>query len=260
MVARVPTRPLAAVLLVAGLLALTLAGPATPARAADADLDGARTVLQLSQQRLSFMRTVMAAKWASRAPIEDLAQEATVLDAARAAGAERGLSPETVAGVFAQEISAAKVVQLGWGSEWLLHGYPADEPVPDLAAVRPQIAALTPQIADALAAHRSPALRPPRPRTAAARGEGHRDRAVRDGARAPRPRRRDPAGPQRVAPRALLRRVDRPGRTAAAPASRREAVPTLFRGQGRPRRVQACWRSADRNPAVSISTRTQIFR
>ncbi|UGS34471.1 hypothetical protein DSM104329_00849 [Capillimicrobium parvum] len=148
--ARVLTRSLPAALLVAGLLALGLAGPATPARAADADLDGARTVLQLSQQRLSFMRTVMAAKWASRAPIEDLAQEASVLDAARAAGTERGLGPETVAGVFAQEISAAKVVQLGWGSQWLLHGYPADEPAPDLTAVRPQIAALTPQIADAL--------------------------------------------------------------------------------------------------------------
>jgi len=152
-VAAVPTR-LLALLTILALTALAAAGAAipAPARAASgSDLDGARTVLQLTQQRLSYMRTVMAAKWASRAPVEDLAQEATVLDAARAAAVERGLVAETVAGVFAQEISAAKVVQLGWGSEWLLHGYPADEPPPDLAAVRPQIAALTPQIADALA-------------------------------------------------------------------------------------------------------------
>jgi hypothetical protein len=52
--------------------------------------------------------------------------------------------------VFAQEISAEKVVQLGYGAEWLLHGFPAGEPAPDLTTVRPQIAALTPQIADAL--------------------------------------------------------------------------------------------------------------
>jgi chorismate mutase-like protein len=146
-VARVTTRFLAAIL--AALALLVVAAPAS-ARAVDADLDGARPVLQLSQQRLSFMRTVMAAKWFSRAPVEDLAQEATVLDGARAAGAERGLRPETVAGVFAQEISAAKVVQLGYGAEWLLHGFPAGEPAPDLTTVRPQIAALTPQIADAL--------------------------------------------------------------------------------------------------------------
>jgi chorismate mutase-like protein len=147
MVPRVPTRSIAALL--AALALLVVAAPA-PAGAADADLDGARTVLQLSQQRLSYMRTVMAAKWFSRSPVEDTAQEATVLDTARAAGAERGLRPESVAGVFAHEISAAQVVQLGWGREWLLHGFPAGETAPDLAAVRPQIAALTPQIADAL--------------------------------------------------------------------------------------------------------------
>lgn len=113
-------------------------------------LDAARTALSLSDQRLSLMRGVMASKWMSRAPVEDLAQERVVIEAARAAAHERGLEEDGVAAVFAQQIAAAKVVQLGWGTEWLLHGFPAGEPVPDLATIRAQLAALTPRIMDAL--------------------------------------------------------------------------------------------------------------
>ncbi len=63
-------RLLSALLLVVALL--------VPAAAAQADdLSGAREVLALTQQRLSYMETVAAAKWATRAPIQDPAQEAT---------------------------------------------------------------------------------------------------------------------------------------------------------------------------------------
>ncbi|MCW3008254.1 MAG: chorismate mutase [Solirubrobacterales bacterium] len=133
--------------------ALTLAVVliALPAQASAADrLAGARQVLALTQQRLSFMETVAASKWLSRSPIQDSAQEATVLQAARDAATARELAPASVANLFAAEITAAKVVQLGWGDEWLLYGFPADQPPPDLTAIRPQIAALTPAIADAL--------------------------------------------------------------------------------------------------------------
>jgi chorismate mutase-like protein len=134
------------------VLALTLLLGAAPAPASAADrLAGARQVLALTQQRLSFMETVAASKWLSRTPIQDTAQEASVLGAARDAATARGLAPGTVANLFAAQITAAKVVQLGWGDEWLLHGYPPDHPAPDLSAIRPQIAALTPAIADALA-------------------------------------------------------------------------------------------------------------
>jgi chorismate mutase-like protein len=153
------SRALAAMVVVgAGLAMIATAAPAidagVPAAAGHdtrSSLDAARTALSLSDQRLSLMRGVMASKWASRTPVEDLAQERTVLDGARAAARERGLDEDGVAGVFVQEISAAKVVQLGWGGEWLLHGFPADEPGPDLAAIRAQLAALTPRIIDALA-------------------------------------------------------------------------------------------------------------
>jgi chorismate mutase-like protein len=133
-------------------LALTVSLCACTASACAADrLAGARQVLALTQQRLSFMETVAASKWLSRTPIQDTTQEASVLATARDAAAARELQPDSVATLFSAEITAAKVVQLGWGDEWLLYGYPADHPAPDLTAIRPQIAALTPAIADALA-------------------------------------------------------------------------------------------------------------
>ena len=132
------------------LLALA-AALLVPAGAAQADdLSGAREVLALTQQRLSFMETVVAAKWATRSPIEDAEQEARVLASARELATARELNPTSVANLFQAQISAAKDIQLGWGEEWLLHGYPADRPAPDLAAVRPQIGAIAPAIADAL--------------------------------------------------------------------------------------------------------------
>ncbi len=130
------------------LLAAAVLGPASAARADD--LSGARDVLALTEQRLSYMETVAAAKWVSRTPIQDSAQEASVLAGARQLAAERGLNADSVAHLFRAEIEAAKQIQLGWGEQWLLHGFPADAPVADLAVVRPQIAALGPQIADAL--------------------------------------------------------------------------------------------------------------
>jgi chorismate mutase-like protein len=122
-----------------------------PVGAAQADdLSGARDVLLLTQQRLSYMETVAATKWASRTPITDAAQEASVLASARDLATARELNADSVANLFQAQITAAKEIQLGWGEQWLLFGYPADQPVPDLATVRPQIAALAPAIADAL--------------------------------------------------------------------------------------------------------------
>jgi chorismate mutase-like protein len=124
---------------------------ASPAAATEYDrLAPARQVLSLTDDRLALMRGVMATKWAARTPIEDLAQEATVLAGARAAAAEHELQPDGVEGLFGQQILAAKEVQLGWGGAWLMHGFPADEPVPDLAAVRAELAAIGPEIVDAL--------------------------------------------------------------------------------------------------------------
>src|SRR5262245_22821494 len=111
----------------------------------------AREALRLSAERLSLMRGVMATKWVSRSPVEAPAQEATVLDGARSAAREQGVSPVSVQRVFEQEIGLAKAVEMGWGSEWLLLGFPSDEPVPDLDQLRAQLAQLSPKIVQALA-------------------------------------------------------------------------------------------------------------
>src|SRR4051812_43136885 len=130
------------------VLLVALLVPAAVAQADD--LSGAREVLALTQQRLSYMETVAAAKWASRSPITDSTQEASVLATARGLATARALNADSVANLFQAQITAAKEIQLGWGELWLLYGYPADQPVPDLASVRPQIGALAPAIADAL--------------------------------------------------------------------------------------------------------------
>ena len=111
----------------------------------------ARRALSLSDERLSLMRGVMASKWQTRAPVEDRAQEQTVLSGARAAARRRGLGEAGVVAGFEAEIATAKTVQLGWGRSWLLHGFPADEPAPDIAQIRATLADLSPKIVDALA-------------------------------------------------------------------------------------------------------------
>src|SRR4051794_16971288 len=81
------------VLCLLALLAALLVG-ASPAQADD--LSGAREVLALTQQRLSYMETVAAAKWASRSPITDSTQEAWVLATARGLATARALNADSV--------------------------------------------------------------------------------------------------------------------------------------------------------------------
>jgi chorismate mutase len=144
--ARRPRRTVAVAALVIAALApgAATANTKSPASAA-------RRALSLSDARLSLMRSVMASKWQTRAPVEDRAQEQAVLDGARQAARQRGLGEAGVAAVFKAEISAAKTVQLGWGRRWLLRGFPAGEPAPDIAQIRARLAGLSPKIVDALA-------------------------------------------------------------------------------------------------------------
>jgi chorismate mutase-like protein len=146
---RAARRPRRAVLVaVVVLAALT---PAAATASTSSPTSAARRALSLSGERLSLMRSVMASKWQSRAPGEDRAQEHVVVGAARAAARERHLGEAGVAAVFEAEISTAKIVQLGWGHQWLLHGFPADEPAPNIAQIRARLADLSPRIVDALA-------------------------------------------------------------------------------------------------------------
>jgi chorismate mutase len=133
----------------AAVIAALTPAPATATTGSPAG--AARHVLSLSDERLSLMRGVMASKWQSRTPVEDRAQERTVLTSARAAARQHGLGEAGVAAVFETEIATAKTVQLGWGRQWLLHGFPANEPTPDIAQIRAKLADLSPRIIDALA-------------------------------------------------------------------------------------------------------------
>ena len=132
-------------------VAITALTPAVATASTPSPTSAARRALTLSDARLSLMRSVMASKWQSRAPVEDRVQEQAVLAGAREAARERGLAPAGVAAVFEAEISIAKSVQLGWGDQWLLHGFPAGEPTPDIAQIRAKLGALSPRIVDALA-------------------------------------------------------------------------------------------------------------
>lgn len=146
---RRPTARLFLPLLAVLLLALLSASPAV---AADRPpMDAAREVLRLTDQRLSLMDEVMVTKWLNRSPIEDTAQERVVIDGALALTRPRGLGDAGVRRFFTLQITAAKEVQLGWGEQWLMHGFPADATAPDLTALRAELAELNPKIVDALA-------------------------------------------------------------------------------------------------------------
>jgi chorismate mutase-like protein len=138
-----------AVAVAAAVVAALAPGAATATTGSPAS--AARRALSLSDARLSLMRSVMASKWRTRAPVQDRAQEQTVLSGARDAARRHGLGAAGVAAVFEAEIATAKTVELGWGRRWLLHGFPAGEPAPDIAQIRAELADLSPQIVDALA-------------------------------------------------------------------------------------------------------------
>lgn len=81
-------------------------------------------MLVLTRERLCLMDEVMAAKWFSRTPIQDPAQEAVVIEGAVAKGGERGVAGSFTRGLFEAEVAAAKEVEPGRGAEWLYLGAP----------------------------------------------------------------------------------------------------------------------------------------
>jgi cyclohexadienyl dehydratase len=101
-------------------------------------------LVDLLARRLAFMPAVAACKRARGLPIEDLAQEARVLEAAARGAQARGLDPASVRELFRVQIELAKAVQ----------GRAAERPVTlDLESeIRPALARLGERIADSLAA------------------------------------------------------------------------------------------------------------
>lgn len=102
-------------------------------------------------KRLSYMQAVAAWKVDNNRPVEDLAREKVVLDAARTKAGEVGLSGDSVTGFFQAQIDAAKDIQTCWIGRW---NDGADRPtdVPDLVEdVRPALLTLGNEILQLMA-------------------------------------------------------------------------------------------------------------
>ncbi|TNF90011.1 MAG: gamma subclass chorismate mutase AroQ, partial [Gammaproteobacteria bacterium] len=115
------------------LISLVLLLLAAPAAAAPAD-----ELYALVGERLSLMRHVAAFKWLNDRPVEDLAREQVVIEAALSEALNRGLEPTGAEVFFQVQIEAAKDIQRYWFERWQAGSGP--KTAPDLEAeVRPQL-------------------------------------------------------------------------------------------------------------------------
>lgn len=142
--------PCARVLLAAALLGPALVPPVHSTEHFTTEADAHAQVLSLAERRLALMPAVAAAKWRRGAPIADADRERAVVDAALAGAARLGLAPDAVRAVFESQIQRARALQLGLHARWREHSYDFDGPVPDLAAVRLRLDALTHEMLAAL--------------------------------------------------------------------------------------------------------------
>ncbi|MBV1907471.1 MAG: gamma subclass chorismate mutase AroQ [Pseudomonadales bacterium] len=122
--------------LLAILLGLTLSWLATTCHAKTTS-----GLILTINQRLGLMQEVAAYKWINNKPIEDLAREAIVLDAAVNTALNYGIHPGSSKQFFKLQISAAKEVQNYWFSVWQSANPPAL--APDLINdIRPKLLVL----------------------------------------------------------------------------------------------------------------------
>ncbi|WP_454819209.1 chorismate mutase [Labrys neptuniae] len=95
--------------------------------------------------RLSYMKDVAGYKAQNHLPIEDLAQEAKVLESAKSEAAKLGLDPVTVEPFIIAQINAAKAVEYRYLADWLAQPEAGWQPRP-LDKVRQDIAQLSKEI------------------------------------------------------------------------------------------------------------------
>jgi len=121
-----------------------------------ADHVNAKTIDQLLQQRLSYMKDVAAHKWYHNLPIEDPKREIVVLKHASLQGLKYGIRIESSEHFFQLQIDAAKEIQHYWFDRW--NDKPDLKPgvVPDLKnEIRPALIEWGNQITRALSEQRS---------------------------------------------------------------------------------------------------------
>ncbi|MBT0566773.1 gamma subclass chorismate mutase AroQ [Williamsia sp. CHRR-6] len=82
---------------------------------------------------------VARSKWVTKAPIDDPAREATVISAAVAAAAAKGISAARATAVFTDQIEASKIVQRALFAYWQANPAAAPTTAPDLAVPRATI-------------------------------------------------------------------------------------------------------------------------
>ncbi|MEN3974764.1 gamma subclass chorismate mutase AroQ [Emcibacter sp. SYSU 3D8] len=126
-----------------GIVVLALA-LVTGMRTASADQPPAPEIQRFADlilYRLDLGEHVAAWKWRHGRPIEDLEQEARVLDAAAAQAETSGLDFPTARPFLSAQMEASKAVQRRWFAVWKTNGLPAAQPDLDLNSVlRPSIA------------------------------------------------------------------------------------------------------------------------
>lgn len=95
--------------------------------------------------RLSYMKDVAGFKAQNHLPVEDVAQEAKVLDSGKAEARKLGLDPATVGPFIAAQMNAAKAIQYRYQADWLAQSEKGWQPRP-LDKVRQDIARLSDEI------------------------------------------------------------------------------------------------------------------
>ncbi len=123
------------------LVVLTLLTGVRPALAEQPPAPEIQRFADLILYRLDLGEHVAAWKWRHNRPIEDLEQEARVLDAAAAQAEASGLDFPSARPFLAAQMDASKAVQRRWFAVWKAKGLPTTQPDLDLNTVlRPSIA------------------------------------------------------------------------------------------------------------------------
>jgi chorismate mutase-like protein len=124
-------------------------------------------LFRLIGERLSWMAPVAAWKLENERPVEDLAREKVVLEAAAMKARAAGLSGDSVRAFFQAQIDAAKAIQRCWMKRWKTGAAAPPEQAPDLVEeIRPALLRLGTAIVDGLSAaleHGTPINRDDRP-------------------------------------------------------------------------------------------------
>ena len=124
---------------------------------------GLESLRRAVDERLLLAEAVARAKWNVQAPIEDLAREEQVIQAAVKQGAEFNLASNFVESVFRAQIQASKTVQRDLFAKWTAQHAGKFADAPDLAkTIRPELDRITTQLLRSLAANQAVLVDPAR--------------------------------------------------------------------------------------------------